>query len=402
LLLMFSKVNMTTMMILEKHSSIGMIAFAKWIGTCFINNSFRCCSTSNGANSTVQLADVQEYDDTGQKLEIEQLDISRMSRWHRMKVHCECPPMDMFRWQRTRKALRKRYAMYGRASGVDPGLLWPSSAELVEQQLEDDLWRPKLLETIEMEKAEIERKQQDRKNRLHAIELNLKNYGKLLKEYESRIQKKNAEALTVKLEKERKIREIQDFLGYAADPTDPKVVEYLEKKKQEEKKVMNIMISRLYFYYYKFDRCCEDNISHFWYIIGCKAGKKEGDGNEINCSGAIQYEKLIYLFQCTYISITMRQSADSFNGRYKPVDPSAPPDDPVADYMNILGMIFSMCGLMMRLKWCAWVALYCSFVSFSNSKITDDAKQIVSSFMLSISSVVMCYLQNPTPINYAL
>ncbi|KRZ70904.1 Protein Asterix [Trichinella papuae] len=88
--------------------------------------------------------------------------------------------------------------------------------------------------------------------------------------------------------------------------------------------------------------------------------------------------------------------------RYKPVDPSAPPDDPVADYMNILGMIFSMCGLMMRLKWCAWVALYCSFVSFSNSKITDDAKQIVSSFMLSISSVVMCYLQNPTPINYAL
>ncbi|KRX45365.1 Protein Asterix, partial [Trichinella murrelli] len=34
--------------------------------------------------------------------------------------------------------------------------------------------------------------------------------------------------------------------------------------------------------------------------------------------------------------------------RYKPVDPSAPPDDPVADYMNILGMIFSMCGLMMR------------------------------------------------------
>ncbi|KRY13000.1 Growth arrest and DNA damage-inducible proteins-interacting protein 1 [Trichinella patagoniensis] len=301
---------MTTMMILEKHSSIGMIAFAKWIGTRFINDSFRCCSTSNEANSTVQLADVQEYDDTGQKLEIEQLDISRMSRWHRMKVHCECPPMDMFRWQRTRKALRKRYAMYGRASGVDPGLLWPSSAELVEQQLEDDLWRPKLLETIEMEKAEIERKQQDRKNRLHAIELNLKNYGKLLKEYESRIQKQNAEALAVKLEKERKIREIQDFLGYAADPTDPKVVEYLEKKKQEEKKI----------------------IYPIWYIIGCKAGKKEGDGSEINCSGD----------QRNF------EGNNCCSTKYKPVDPSAPPDDPVADYMNILGMIFSMCGLMMR------------------------------------------------------
>ncbi|KRZ71461.1 Growth arrest and DNA damage-inducible proteins-interacting protein 1 [Trichinella papuae] len=230
---------MATLIFLERQCSFGKIAFAKWIGTCLNSDSFRCCSTSNEANSTVQSTDVQEYD-TAQKLEIEQLDISRMSHWHRMKVNCECPPMDEFRWQRTREALRKRYALYGRASGVDPGLLWPSSAELAEQQLEDDLWRPKLVETIEMEKAEAERKQQDRKNRMHAIELNLKNYGNLLKEYESRIQKKNAEALAIKLEKERKIREIQDFLGYAADPTDPKVVEYLEKKKQEEKKAAKL------------------------------------------------------------------------------------------------------------------------------------------------------------------
>ena len=66
-------------------------------------------------------------------------------------------------------------------------------------------------------------------------------------------------------------------------------------------------------------------------------------------------------------------------------------------FMNILGMIFSMCGLMMRLKWCAWVALYCSCISFANSKVSDDTKQILSSFMLSISAVVMSYLQNPQP-----
>lgn len=39
-------------------------------------------------------------------------------------------------------------------------------------------------------------------------------------------------------------------------------------------------------------------------------------------------------------------------------------------------MIFSMCGLMMRLKWCAWVALYCSCISFANSRLTDDTKQV--------------------------
>ncbi|CAH1994630.1 unnamed protein product [Acanthoscelides obtectus] len=72
-------------------------------------------------------------------------------------------------------------------------------------------------------------------------------------------------------------------------------------------------------------------------------------------------------------------------------------EDLTPDYMNILGMIFSMCGLMMRLKWCAWVALYCSCISFANSRISDDTKQILSSFMLSISAIVMSYLQNPQP-----
>ncbi|XP_075233745.1 protein Asterix [Lycorma delicatula] len=86
--------------------------------------------------------------------------------------------------------------------------------------------------------------------------------------------------------------------------------------------------------------------------------------------------------------------------RYKPPVTNmqaSPGEDLTPDYMNILGMIFSMCGLMMRLKWCAWVALYCSCISFANSRVNDDTKQILSSFMLSISAVVMSYLQNPQP-----
>ena len=35
--------------------------------------------------------------------------------------------------------------------------------------------------------------------------------------------------------------------------------------------------------------------------------------------------------------------------RYKPL-PKKPLDDPTTDYMNLLGMIFSMCGLMMRVR----------------------------------------------------
>ncbi|GMT14520.1 hypothetical protein PFISCL1PPCAC_5817 [Pristionchus fissidentatus] len=85
--------------------------------------------------------------------------------------------------------------------------------------------------------------------------------------------------------------------------------------------------------------------------------------------------------------------------RAKPVDLSQSVfEDPLPDYMNVLGMVFSMCGLMLRLKWSAWAALFCSCVSFANTRSSDDAKQIVSSFMLSVSAVVMSYLQNPQPI----
>ena len=60
--------------------------------------------------------------------------------------------------------------------------------------------------------------------------------------------------------------------------------------------------------------------------------------------------------------------------RYKPPPSECIPalDDPTPDYMNLLGMIFSMCGLMLKLKWCAWVAIYCSFISFANSLSSED------------------------------
>jgi len=84
--------------------------------------------------------------------------------------------------------------------------------------------------------------------------------------------------------------------------------------------------------------------------------------------------------------------------RYKPSSSNNQiQDDLTPDYMNVIGMIFSMCGLMLRMKWCAWIALYCSCISFANSRVSEDTKQILSCFMLSISAVVMSYLQNPLP-----
>ena len=61
------------------------------------------------------------------------------------------------------------------------------------------------------------------------------------------------------------------------------------------------------------------------------------------------------------------------NGQGQATGQSSPPaDDLTPDYMNVLGMIFSMCALMMRMKWCAWIALYCSCISFANTKVSFE------------------------------
>uniref|UniRef100_A0A672F8P0 PAT complex subunit Asterix n=1 Tax=Salarias fasciatus TaxID=181472 RepID=A0A672F8P0_SALFA len=118
----------------------------------------------------------------------------------------------------------------------------------------------------------------------------------------------------------------------------------------------------------------------------------------INVIGIIVDYHPIFLNTHCIVSLS---DLDSSCDRYKPPSTETNPtlEDPTPDYMNLLGMIFSMCGLMLKLKWCAWIAVYCSFISFANSRSSEDTKQMMSSFMLSISAVVMSYLQNPQPMS---
>uniref|UniRef100_A0A1B6I8K4 Uncharacterized protein n=1 Tax=Homalodisca liturata TaxID=320908 RepID=A0A1B6I8K4_9HEMI len=79
---------------------------------------------------------------------------------------------------------------------------------------------------------------------------------------------------------------------------------------------------------------------------------------------------------------------------------SPTPEDLTIDYMNLLGILLSITGLMLKLKWCSWLALYCSCFSFANSNVYQDNKHTVINFMLSLSAVVMTYLQSPHPVSF--
>lgn len=67
--------------------------------------------------------------------------------------------------------------------------------------------------------------------------------------------------------------------------------------------------------------------------------------------------------------------------------------------MNVFAMMLSMIGILLKYKTCAWLGLLVAAVSYANVRSNYDGKQIMSTFMLSMSSVVMCYLTNPQPIS---
>ncbi|NXX39987.1 ASTER protein, partial [Tricholaema leucomelas] len=80
--------------------------------------------------------------------------------------------------------------------------------------------------------------------------------------------------------------------------------------------------------------------------------------------------------------------------RYKPPATETNPalEDPTPDYMNLLGMVFSMCGLMLKV----WAPRLAPALA-PGGGIGEEAK--ITPGGLSISAVVMSYLQNPQPMS---
>lgn len=82
--------------------------------------------------------------------------------------------------------------------------------------------------------------------------------------------------------------------------------------------------------------------------------------------------------------------------RYKPLQQTDSTN--ISEHVNALGMVFSLVGLLLKMKWAAWAGVYCTLIYVANGKAADDKKQTISLFMLAMSSLVMVYMQNPSPI----
>nr|CAH8870476.1 unnamed protein product [Trichobilharzia regenti] len=72
--------------------------------------------------------------------------------------------------------------------------------------------------------------------------------------------------------------------------------------------------------------------------------------------------------------------------RYAECTQDTPPLDQTIDYLNFFGIVLSMCGLLFEMKFAAWLAVDCAFITYANARTGEDTKQLISGFMLSIRS----------------
>ncbi|CAG0888532.1 unnamed protein product, partial [Darwinula stevensoni] len=160
---------------------------------------------------------------------------------HRRKLNGE-PPHEMkleqlSEYQKTLRYHRKMFGHYGKASGVDPGLCWPTKTELATLKEVERLQYPRTLQES-IEKIRLEKEEAERAARLRDEEVARKvaRAESAKQELLARMARKEAEARAIREKKERMMEEVREYFGYRVNPKDPRFQELMEAKEKEEKK----------------------------------------------------------------------------------------------------------------------------------------------------------------------
>ncbi|XP_038057149.1 growth arrest and DNA damage-inducible proteins-interacting protein 1-like [Patiria miniata] len=147
----------------------------------------------------------------------------------------EPPPI----WKMTRRYLAKQYAKQGKASGVDPSIMWPTQTELENIIKDEEEWCPSLQQMqseIAEENHAIELK---RKKREQLIAANMAKMPRMLAEHRKKMTEKEALAQEQIAKRNRLLEEAKEKLGYAIDPRSTrfqKMVQEIEKEERKKKK----------------------------------------------------------------------------------------------------------------------------------------------------------------------
>lgn len=166
---------------------------------------------------------------------------SRLKRTQRNFLTNQPRPFEDLQTTVSLYQMRKQYALYGSASGVDPRVCFYTPAELDDLNEYDRVKYPltiqQLMETVKREKDEKARAIRDREDK---IEANLLKLDKWKADLEARMAKKEAEARLAKSKREQLLEDIRQEIGFKIDFKDPRFKALMEKKELEAKKAKKV------------------------------------------------------------------------------------------------------------------------------------------------------------------
>lgn len=164
-------------------------------------------------------------------------DKSRLPSHIKSEITLKDIPKMRYLWQFRHAVVRKRYATYGKASGLKPGVMWPSKEELQYIKAYEQTFHRPFYEMVSKAKAIQDEREDSHQKRRQLIEDNLKQLPKWKKEFWDKYKKMNDDIEAEKQKKEKLIQEVREFVGYDLDPKDPRFEEALVKKDEENKRL---------------------------------------------------------------------------------------------------------------------------------------------------------------------
>lgn len=137
-----------------------------------------------------------------------------------------------------RDFVKAYFAKYGKASGLIPGVCWPSKEELEFRIKYEETFQPTLETMLQEKKAKAEARAAEEAEYRKTIIENLKKLPQAKAELIRKYKEKKEQMEEEVRKRERVIQEVREYLGYDVAPGDTRFQEALTKKEEEEAAVL--------------------------------------------------------------------------------------------------------------------------------------------------------------------
>ncbi|XP_006900890.1 PREDICTED: growth arrest and DNA damage-inducible proteins-interacting protein 1 [Elephantulus edwardii] len=160
-----------------------------------------------------------------------------------MKMKChfkssadETPDPLTPQWQLGPRHAAKQFARHGAASGVAPGSLWPSPAQLSELEAEEREWCPSLAAMQESVRTKQLAEEQKRLAREQLIAESMAKMPQMIEDWRRKQQERWEKAQADKERRARLQAEAQERLGYHVDPRSTRFQELVQDLEKQQRK----------------------------------------------------------------------------------------------------------------------------------------------------------------------